>query len=231
MSTPTPAPRAASGAADRPTPGRRPGVVDAAGEQDALAHRAGDPDASNVSIWASHRGKLDRGPTWPPHSRPSKTNRRAPLQETAEQPGRRDVQVGGDPRVLQRPGLRRPAAGDQGHRAAETRGRPPAAPRAARAGTKPEDADTGRAPARARATKKAVLRGADRHPLGATSTARIRSVESPVINASFARFDGRFRPIAKLPVFYNGRHRRLSRRDGRTWQSKLSPQPTPGSAA
>ena len=48
-----------------------------------------------------HRTKLERGPTWPPHSRPSKTNRLAPLSRTTSATGRRDMEVRGNANLLQ----------------------------------------------------------------------------------------------------------------------------------
>ena len=72
-------------------------VVDAAGEQHAQLGRR-SRDASSRSICASHSAKLVRGPTWPPHSRPSNTKRRAPCEEQIEQARRRHVQVGRDAR-------------------------------------------------------------------------------------------------------------------------------------
>ena len=91
--------------------------------------------SSSTSTIVSHSTKLVRGPTWPPHSRPSKTKRRAPSrQEQLQQPGRGHVQVGRDALVLERAGLVRPAAGDQRERRAVRADRPRAARRAARAG-------------------------------------------------------------------------------------------------
>ena len=70
----------------------------------------------------SQRTKLDRGPTCPPHSRPSSTNRRAAVAEVlVEQARRGDVQVGGDPLALQPGGLVGAAAGDQGERRPDLR--------------------------------------------------------------------------------------------------------------
>ena len=79
----------------------RAGVVDAAGEQHVVVRPRRAPAgtcSSSARTIVSHRTKLDRGPTCPPHSRPSKTNRRPVLEEQPEQPRRRDVQVGRDPR-------------------------------------------------------------------------------------------------------------------------------------
>ena len=58
----------------------RTGVVNAAGEDDVeVFATAGLPRCSNrTSIIDSQRTKLVRGPTCPPHSRPSKMNRRPP---------------------------------------------------------------------------------------------------------------------------------------------------------
>jgi hypothetical protein len=73
--------------------------------------RRGTP--SSTASCASQSGKLARGPTWPPHSAPSKTNLRAPAsQELPQQPRRGHVQEGRDAVRLQRRGLRRPAARD-----------------------------------------------------------------------------------------------------------------------
>ena len=74
----------------------------------ARARSSGRSTASSRSICASHRAKLDRGPTWPPHSRPSNTKRRAPsFRKRSSRPGRRHVEVGGDARRLEGRGLRR----------------------------------------------------------------------------------------------------------------------------
>ena len=56
-------------------------VVDSAGKQYVAGRQVGWEEArsSIVSTAAFHRAKLPRGPTWPPHSRPSKTNRRVPV--------------------------------------------------------------------------------------------------------------------------------------------------------
>ena len=76
MSMPMRAPRAASGAAIAATiAADRASWIPPAKTTETSASRS---KASSRSIWLCHRTKLESGPTWPPHSRPSNTNRRAP---------------------------------------------------------------------------------------------------------------------------------------------------------
>lgn len=91
MRTPMAAPRAATGAARAATiaaersswmpPANR--ICSSAAASGVLARKS-----PRTPSWASQSGKLVRGPTWPPHSEPSKTNLRAPaIEELLQQAG------------------------------------------------------------------------------------------------------------------------------------------------
>ena len=99
---------------------RRQRVVDAAGEDDVqLLGRLRSPTCSSEHRRSSSptATKLVRGPTWPPHSRPSKMKRRAPsFRNRRSSPGDGTCRYVGMPCVLEFPGLIRPAAGDDGER-------------------------------------------------------------------------------------------------------------------
>lgn len=83
MRRPTATPRAVRGAARAATiAAERSSWMPPAKNTSTLAavpSSAWARKSSRTASWASHRGKLPRGPTWPPHSEPSKTNLRAPL--------------------------------------------------------------------------------------------------------------------------------------------------------
>ena len=93
-------------------------VVDSAGEDEADVDRRarrGRGLQLTLATACSQRTKLDRGPTWPPHSRPSSTNRRAPSRRYwSSKPGEGACKIGGDAVALEPGGLVGPAAGDQG---------------------------------------------------------------------------------------------------------------------
>ena len=81
ISTPTAAPRSASGAASGPTiAAERASWMPPANKD---LQTSGRPRLRRIDVeLASHKRKLVRGPTCPPHSAPSNTNLRAPAQGT-----------------------------------------------------------------------------------------------------------------------------------------------------
>ena len=113
ISTPTFAPRAASGAAIALTiAAERASWMPPAKRTLTLARASSN--ASSRSIADSHRTKLDRGPDVAAALAPLEDEAaRAVLEEQVEQARRRDVQVRRDARVLERARLRGAAAGDE----------------------------------------------------------------------------------------------------------------------
>ena len=118
MSTPTRAPPSASRPARAATMAADRSSWTPPAKSRSSSSRAPPPSAHAVStsIWASHRAKLDRGPTCPPHSKPSNTNRRAPsLRNRSSRPGAgtcRNVRM---PTSSSARRLGRAPAGDEGH--------------------------------------------------------------------------------------------------------------------
>ena len=86
MPTPTRAPASTSGPASAATiPAERASWMPPAKTTCTPSSR---PKASRVSTCDSHSTNDERGPTWPPHSKPSSTNRRAPsLRNRSSSPG------------------------------------------------------------------------------------------------------------------------------------------------